>query len=296
MAWIKRFTGILAGALVLASVTQPAGAVNLWNGNAVGQSNTAGGSITYDGLVITATSCTLKVGGTNFGTTQGGCGAFGLQFMVVTSSSNSSQVTIEITGAQNSTGAVTVNGTNYNTIFSTASTFHDSVNNTNYSEAVTSTAGHIDDLKVSFSITDATGSKAAVNNIGATITGSDTGTAKSTAEANDIGISETYTSSAPVESGNVTNIGGAASVLAIGSVSGYSGTASSSVALATPSTNYTVTKDITIGNATAPNASDTLTLSDVTQTFKLKTPEPASVAVLLVGLAGLAAARRYRRR
>ncbi len=302
MDCIKRISRMAVAAFMLVAFAQPAGAVNLWNYGAnntgvVGSSATAGGTVTYDGLNITATYCTAKVGGTNFSAAMGGCAALGLQFQVVTSASNASQVQIEITGAANSSGTVTVNGSKYNAIFSTASTVtatntttHVANGGTTYAESTLSGGLLANDLTVYFTITDASGSKASVTSIGATLTGSDVGTGKSTAEANDIGLAETYSSTTPVESGNVVS-----GTIGIGSVSGYSGTVSpTAVTLASPSTNFTVNKDIKL--AGAYTAGDTLTLSDVTQTFGVKAPEPASFALLLVGFGGLAAARRYRRR
>jgi hypothetical protein len=302
MDCIKRVSRIAVSVLMLVAFAQPAGAANLWNYGAnntgvVGSSSTAGGTVTYDGLNITATYCTAKVGGSNFSAAMGGCAALGLQFNVVTSGSTSSQVQIEITGAANTNGTVTVNGTKYNSIFSTASTVtatntttHVANGGTTYAENTLSGGLLANDLTVYFTITDVSGTKPSITSIGATLTGSDVGTAKSATEANDIGLAETYSSTTPVESGNVVT-----GTLGIGSVSGYNGTVSaSSGTLASPSTHLQVNKDIKL--AGAYNASDTLTLSNVTQTFALKTPEPASFALLFVGLGGLAVARRYRRK
>lgn len=273
MVRIGTWLRVFAAALVLLGSVSPAGAVSLWSTSAIGTGT--GGSVTVNGLTITASYCTVTVGGTAFTATQGGCQQLGLQFNAV---SGSAQPQIEITGAANAlSGTVTVNGSKYNPIFSTASTVT-GANGTVYHE----NAG-TDSLVVYFTITDASGSTAKVNNIASSLTGSDTGTYKSATEANDISLASTYSSANPAENGSIPT-------LKIGSVSGYAGTASSSLALPSATGSFSVNNTIAI--STGYNTGDTLVLSNVNQIFTLKTPEPASIALVLVGLGGLLAVRR----
>ena len=263
----KVWIGLLMAAFALLGSTRPAAAVNLWNSNVVGQNNAVGGSVTVGGLTITVTSCTAKIGGTNLTQTLGGCGILNLQLIALPVVGG--DVQIEIIGS--SSGP----------IFSTASTI------TTATGTKISEKSGLDDLAVVLSITSSTKT---VNNVGATLTGSVSGSGststKNTERAN-ISMGETIASASPAETASISGL--SLSALASGV---YSGSVSASTALTLPTANFTVTKDIrlspTVGGV------DTLVLSNVIQTYK--TPEPASVALLLVGLGGLVAARRYRRR
>ncbi len=257
--------GLVVAALALIGLARPADAVNLWNSNVVGQNNTVGGSVTVGGLTIKVTSCTAKIGGTNLTNTLGGCGILNLQLIVVAGTNP----TIEILGA--SSGP----------IFSTANTITTSTG-THISEG----AG-LDDLAIVLTITSSTKT---VNNVGATLTGSVSGSGSASTrrtELSDISMGETIASASPSETASISGL--SLSSLPAGT---YSGSVSASTALTLPTASFTVTKDIRL--AAPVGGVDTLVLSNVIQTYK--TPEPASIALLLVGLGGLVAARRRWRR
>ena len=260
----KGWIGVAVLLLALCGLAQPAGAVALWSSSVVGTGT--GGSVTVGGLTITATSCTAKVGGTNLTSAMGGCSILNLQLVVV--SGTNPEIEIEGTvGTGNTSGA----------IFSTANTVK-----RNDTQATIAESAGLDDLTVVLTITSST---VKVNNIGASLTGSVSGT-PTTATLNDVNLAESYASASPAETGSLS------SGLGLGSLPShvYSGTVSASAALASPTASFTVTKDIQLN----PVSGYTMVLSNVTQTYK--TPEPVSIAVFMVGLGGLAAARRRRRR
>ncbi len=265
MVRARIWIGLIAAVLALIGAACPAEAVSLWNSNVVGQNNTVGGSVTIGGLTIKVTSCTAKIGGSNLTTTLGGCGILNLQLITVAGTNPQ----IEILGA--SSGP----------IFSTANTI------TTATGSKISEGAGLDDLAIVLTITSSTKT---VNNVGATLTGSVSGTgttATKNTELTDISMGETIASASPSETGSISGL--SLSSLPSGT---YSGSVSASTALALPTASFTVTKDIRL--AAPVGGVDTLVLSNVIQTYK--TPEPASIALFLVGFGGLIAVRRYRRR
>jgi hypothetical protein len=262
----KRWIGVLAVVLSLCGFTRPAGAVALWSTTALGSGT--GGSVTVGGLTITASYCVAKIGGVAITSAMGSCSILNLQ-LIVGPGSTATAPQIEIVGTVgtgNASGA----------IFSTANT----VKRLDNGATILESAG-IDDITVKLTIT--TGTKK-VSNVGGALTGSVSGTPTGTTLA-DVSMAENVQSTSPVETATVPsmNLGQLASHV-------YSGTVSSNVNLTTPSMAFVVQKDINL----TPVSGYTMTLANVTQTYK--TPEPVSLAVFGVGLAGLAAVRRRFRR
>ncbi len=262
----KGWIGLVVTMLALLGLARPAEAVSLWNSNVIGQNNTVGGSVTVGGLTITVTSCSAVIGGSNLTQSLGGCGILNLQLIVVTGTTSPE---IEILGASNGP------------IFSTANTI------TTATGSHISEANGLDDLSIVLTVTSSTKT---VNNVGATLTGAVSGSGSSstkTTELSDISMGETIASARPAETGSISGL--SLSSLPTGS---YSGSVSANTSLTSPTASFTVTQDIRL--SPPHEGIDTLALSNVIQTYK--TPEPASVALLLVGLGGLAAVRHYRRR
>lgn len=252
--------GLVVAVLALIGSAGPAAAVNLWATNAVGTGT--GGSVTVGGLTITATSCTAKVGGINLTSPLGGCGVLNLQLIV--SSTAGQRPEIEILGASNGS------------IFSTATTIT-AADGSHISEG----AG-LNDLTLRLTITSTTKT---VDNIGAVLTGSDTGANRTNAELANISMSESYASANPLEGASLPSLN--LSMLAAGI---YSGSVSSYIGVPLPTGGFTVTKDIRLAPPTNITG-DVLVLSNVRQRYH-EAPEPASLALLAVGLGGLVAIRR----
>lgn len=214
-----------------------------------------GGSVTANGVTISVASCSLKLGGSN----QSSCSVLNAEMVVVTG-----------TDAQ-----IKIGGNGGTDLFSTAN--------------IVGTANErngLNDMNVTLDVTYAAG---LINYVGATLTGAVTGTATNaikTKELAYVSLSETFSGVV-----GATNIVGLS--LAALPANTFSGTVSANSGTFTGVHTLQVTKDIRL-DPTGLKGVDSLSLSNVTQTFK-KVPEPAAIAILLVGLGGLAVARRRRR-
>ena len=215
-----------------------------------------GGSVSVNGLTITVTGCTLILGGT----TQTSCAVYSVPSGVTFGGASLVSVTTG-TGAE---FEILGSGTVGNLFSSTAF------------------AG-VSSLNVTLSITAAHGST--VNSLTDALTGSVT----RTAERTKISVATSLPVAGQTGAANLN--------FSLGANSGTTTAAADNfTSLNVKTAPFSMTTLLTDNNVTGTGlqSADTLVLSNATYLFK-PAPEPVSVGLFLVGLAGLGAARRHRR-
>lgn len=262
MAHARGWIGSAALALAMLGLAQPASAVSLWSAG-------VGGTITANGLIFSVTSCFLKVGGVN----QTDCSVINAELVV---------------SGTTSAPILTIDGAGGGKLFASNATITGLQSNGSIG-LVHESAG-LNDLNVTISVS--AGSRHLIDSIAGSLTGSDTGKGKTSAEMTKVSLGETV-SGAP-GSQNITGLtlGSLPAGTFSGTVTAYACSPQTSACTFPGVHSLNVTKDIRLDGA-GVNGADVLTLSNVKQTFGV-VPEPLSIGAFVIGMGGLVAARRRR--